>query len=68
MITNATCLGPGDELILPVTIEAKEKAPLKRTWQTVLKEETKRCKRGAIEKADGGRLLSERMAEWESLG
>ena len=44
-ITNATALAPGDELILPLTIEAKEKTPSKRTWRGVDSEEASDRKR-----------------------
>ena len=45
-ITNSTALAPGDELILPLIIEAKETTtPKKRTWRDVDKEEASERKR-----------------------
>ena len=45
VLTNSTALAPGDELILELTIEAKEKTPTKRTWRDVDKEEATDRKR-----------------------
>ena len=72
-ITNATALAPGDELILPLTIEAKETTPKKRTWRDVDKEEAsdrkRRENRGRdLRNADDGERISRTrlMADWSS--
>ena len=73
VITNATALATGDELILPMTIEAKEKTPSKRTWRDVDREEAsdrkRRENRGRdLRNADDGERISRMRlhADWPS--
>ena len=66
-------MATGDELILPMTIEAKEKTPSKRTWRDVDREEAidrkRRENRGRdLRNADAGERISRMrlMADWSS--
>ena len=68
VLTNSTALAPGDELILELTIEAKEKTPTKRTWRDVDKEEaTDRKRRRDLRiKGTPDPGASRREADWLS--
>ena len=68
VLTNSTALAPGDELILELTIEAKEKTPTKRTWRDVDKEEATDRKRRRDLRITGTPDLaaSRRESDWLS--
>ena len=61
VLTNATELATGDELILPITLSPKAKTPAKRTWRDVDKEDAKERKR--IEDAKERKRLKEDLAD-----
>ena len=48
MLTNSQALTPGDELILKISVVAKQKQEHKRTWRDVAREtqQTSKAKRG----------------------